>query len=240
MIKNGWIDEDDKLYIHDWEDWQKALNEMNKTRDDATRRKRISRLEKKITLILTELSTGVTSDRIDEAKSALKKISDLGEIAGVAGGRIKKLAETLEMYVSGDINMEANLAVLNHIIPSDEENSEKTEEKKNPPKPKKSQEEYSEGFLEFWKVYPRKVSKGEAFKKYKTRIKAGWKPEELYEAAVNYAAKVTRERTETMYIKYPATFLSDSEPFTDYLPKEQETRQMASEENEDNPYADWR
>ena len=115
---------------------------------------------------------------------------------------------------------------------------EPVQEKVEPEK-KKPSEEYSEGFKKFWEIYPRKVGKGEAFKKYKARTKAGWSPDELYEAAVNYAAKVTRERTEQMYIKHPATFLSDTEPFTDFLPKKNEV-QNNTVSNEDNPYANWR
>lgn len=149
--------------------------------------------------------------------------------------RARKRAES-----TSEKKVESNLPVPKLIIPHGEAVQRKTEEPKKPTEPKKPPEEYSEGFLKFWNAYPRKVGKGEAFKKYKTRVKAGWSPEELYEAAVNYAAKVTREKTEMQYIKHPSTFLSDTEPFTDYLPKKQEPRQMASGENEENPYADWR
>lgn len=144
--------------------------------------------------------------------------------------RARKRAET-----ASEKKMEANIPTPKLIIPP----GEPDQGKKGEPKPKPP-EEYSEGFLKFWNAYPRKVGKGEAFKKYKTRTKAGWSPEELYDAAVNYAAHVTRERTEMQYIKHPSTFLSDTEPFTDYLPKKQEPRQIASGENEDNPYANWR
>ena len=56
--------------------------------------------------------------------------------------------------------------------------------------------EYSKAFEEFWKAYPRKIGKGEAYKKYKARLNDGWSKAELLEAAKNYAGRVARERTE--------------------------------------------
>ena len=113
-------------------------------------------------------------------------------------------------------------------IPTEPEEKKKTEAT-----------EYPDGFNQFWDVYPRKVGKGDAYKTYKARINCGWKPEELLEAAKTYASKVARERTEKQYIKHPKTFLSSSEPFVDYLPK-QETKPITVGTNEDDPYADWR
>ena len=97
---------------------------------------------------------------------------------------------------------------------------------------------YSKDFEEFWEVYPRKVGKGEAYKKYKARRVDGWKPEELRIAAEKYAEVCRRMNTEKEYIKHPKTFLSDNTPFTDYLPKPD--RIDSTVENEDNPYSEWR
>lgn len=124
--------------------------------------------------------------------------------------------------------MEEDLPKPKLIIPH------KEEEKKQP-----DVVEYPDGFKEFWDVYPKKVGKGEAYKKYKARLNSGWKPEELLEAAKNYASKVIRERTDKQYIKHPKTFLSDTEPFTDFLPIKEESKPVQSE-NEDNPYGEWR
>lgn len=106
------------------------------------------------------------------------------------------------------------------------------------PVKKMETDDYPEGFNQFWDVYPKKVGKGEAYKKYKARINSGWSPEELLEAARNYAVKVTREHTDKQYIKHPKTFLSDTEPFTDYLQKRAESKPVSK--IEDDPYADWR
>lgn len=111
----------------------------------------------------------------------------------------------------------------------------------NAKKSDKIEEKYPErGFKEFWEIYPRKVGKGEAYSKYKARVKSGWKPEELLEAAKNYASKIARERTESKYIKHPSTFLSATEPFVDYLPSKKEYDSVAvSEHDEENPYVGW-
>ena len=98
--------------------------------------------------------------------------------------------------------------------------------------------EYSKAFEEFWKAYPRKIGKGEAYKKYKARLNDGWSKAELLEAAKNYAGRVARERTEQKYIKHAKTFLSENTPFTDFLPNEKDTEKILSEDC-DNPYAEW-
>lgn len=54
----------------------------------------------------------------------------------------------------------------------------------------------------------------------------------------NYAIDCRRRKTEKEYIKHPKTFLSDSLPFLDYLPKKEEPREgpgMAKT----NPFAEW-
>ena len=65
-------------------------------------------------------------------------------------------------------------------------------------------------------VYKRQ---GQCYKKYKARIKDGYSPEELLTAAMNYAEQCRRQKTEQQYIKHGKTFLGDSVPFADFLPK---------------------
>lgn len=108
------------------------------------------------------------------------------------------------------------------------------------PQPKEEKpkvEGYSKDFEEFWEVYPRKIGKGDAYKKYKTRLKDGWSPAELLQAAKNYRTKVLNERTEPQYIKHPKTFLSDTTPFADFIRTEKVVRPKG---NDDDPYAEWR
>lgn len=85
---------------------------------------------------------------------------------------------------------------------------------------------YSKDFEDFWKEYPRKRNKGYAFKNFNTRLKKGWKAEQLIKAAKAYRYEVESEGTEEKYIKHASTFLSDKEPFKDYLSKECEEVQL--------------
>lgn len=97
---------------------------------------------------------------------------------------------------------------------------------------------YSKTFEDWWNIYPRKVGKGEAYKKYNTRLKDGWSPDELLEAAKNYRDEVQRTHTEQCYVKHPKTFLSDTLPFTDFIKADKESKVEMAESNE-NPYAVW-
>lgn len=97
------------------------------------------------------------------------------------------------------------------------------------------QNKYSSTFEEFWKAYPRKVDKGQAYKKYQARLKDGFSPDELLEAAVNYAKQCAKERTEQKFIKHAKTFLGDSTPFIELTGQKQEVVKMPYDEN--NPYA---
>ena len=96
---------------------------------------------------------------------------------------------------------------------------------------------YPEGFKKFWDAYPRKVGKGEAYKKYCARVNDGWGENELLEAAVAYAVSVEQNKTDKQFIKHPKTFLADATPFTDYLKHAEPTVSTAAS---NDPYADWR
>ena len=104
-------------------------------------------------------------------------------------------------------------------------------------KQKKSESCYSNDFESFWEMYPRKSDKGSAYKKYLTRLKDGWSPEQLLTAAKKYRAQIVANRTDQKYIKLCKTFLSDTTPFADYLTKTE--RQGISNDTE-NPYAEWK
>lgn len=106
-------------------------------------------------------------------------------------------------------------------------------------KPAKPASKYSEGFEKFWKVYPRKIDKGNAYKKYCTRRKDGFSDEELLCAATTYAEECRKLHTEPEYIKHPKTFLSDSLPFTDYIKKDSPKQQSFELPDSSNPFEDW-
>lgn len=97
---------------------------------------------------------------------------------------------------------------------------------------------YTTAFEEFWAAYPRKIGKGEAYKKYQTRRKDGFSDAELLEAAKNYALDCAKRKTEKEYIKHPKTFLSDNLPFTDYLPKKKPEEPQGLTGSE-NPFKEW-
>ena len=76
---------------------------------------------------------------------------------------------------------------------------------------------YPSSFDTFWKSYPRKQDKGQAYKCYQARLNDGYSEEQLLNACINYAAECDKEKREKKYIKVASTFLSVNEPFVDYL-----------------------
>lgn len=114
------------------------------------------------------------------------------------------------------------------------------EDNEEPEKTEKKSSGYTKDFEEFWQIYPRKVGKGEAYKKYKARLNDGFSEAELLEAATNYARKCASEHTEEKYIKHGKTFLSEATPFTDYISSRQEAKATAYptgyQDDGSNPY----
>lgn len=96
------------------------------------------------------------------------------------------------------------------VIPMDD--TEKTEDKNS---------KYTVDFEEMWKIYPRKVDKGMAYKAYIARVRSGFSEEQLYEAAQNYAEHCRKEKTEWRYIKHASTFFGSATPFMDYLERKE-------------------
>lgn len=91
---------------------------------------------------------------------------------------------------------------------------------------KSNSNKYGPEFEEFWKIYPRKVDKGQAYKTYKARIKDGFSPDDLKAAAESYRRQCEREHTEQKYIKHAKTFLGTNLSFTEYIPKKTEADQQ--------------
>lgn len=105
-----------------------------------------------------------------------------------------------------------------------------------PEKPKESK--YSKDFEEFWIVYPRKVGKGEAYKKYMARRNDGFSEAELLIAAQNYSLQCKKQKTNQQYIKHAKTFLSENTPFIDYIPKDMKPATQI-EPDRSNPFAEY-
>ena len=190
LIATNWIDMENGLYIHDWEEWQEQWYKAIGLRERDAARKR------------------------EERKRS--------RLQNDAGRRIDAISQEPEPAAA------PLPAVEDSPIPE------------NPEKPKRTAaEERTPAFEEFWKVYPRKEGKGEAYKKYKARLKDGYSEEELLEAATNYAGRCARERTEKKYIKMAKTFLSDSLPFVDYIKKQSQSEARQGHADGVNPFGQF-
>jgi len=83
------------------------------------------------------------------------------------------------------------------------------------PGSKSGSAEYSEDFLAFWDVYPRKREKRGAFRVWKARLREQVKPAALIAAAKNYAAAV--QGKDAKFIKLPTTFLGPDKPYEEWV-----------------------
>lgn len=101
---------------------------------------------------------------------------------------------------------------------------------------KNKRNKYTEDFEQFWKIYPRKVDKGQAYRKYCARIHEGHKPKELMQAAKNYAEDCKRNRTMMPYIKHAKTFLGESEPYLEWVERRPEIPQQTQWRPDYNPF----
>ena len=118
---------------------------------------------------------------------------------------------------------------------SNDDNNSDSNVTVTPDEPKKKSA-YSSTFEDFWKVYPRKDDKGMAYKKYNARLNDGYSPEQLLSAARRYAEQIRRDRTEKKFTKQAKTFLSETLPFTDYLPSMQEPQETQKDSVAVNPF----
>lgn len=106
--------------------------------------------------------------------------------------------------------------------------------------PPEEEPKYTPKFEEFWQIYPRKIGKGDAYKKYKARRNDGFSDEQLITAAKVYAAQCKKQKTEKQYIKHPKTFLSDTMPFMDFLPRKAlNTENGDDSQQSGNPFKNW-
>jgi len=80
---------------------------------------------------------------------------------------------------------------------------------------------YVSEFEEFWKNYPRKTDKKQAYFQWKARIKSGVSSGDLLLAAKNYAAECRQVKREERYIKHAKTFIGAHGSYEEYLKKEE-------------------
>ncbi|MFS1513662.1 hypothetical protein VQL36_14650 [Chengkuizengella sp. SCS-71B] len=88
---------------------------------------------------------------------------------------------------------------------------------KNVKNEKNNKNVYSEAFEIFYKLYPRKIGKKQAFKNWNTRLKEKVNPDDLITACRNYAKECERNETEQKFIKHLSTFISNSKAYEDYI-----------------------
>ena len=74
-------------------------------------------------------------------------------------------------------------------------------------------EEPSPEFLAFWSVYPRSEGKQAAWRCWQTRLKEGYKPQEMIDGATRYKRSVVGK--EKQYMKLASTFLGPDLHFMD-------------------------
>ena len=178
LIDTEWLEiEDDAIFIHDWEEWQKQWYQAQELREQNNRRQREYRKRQR------------EKEKENKEPDTDKK------------GKKSKSMDPQH--------------------PESEEKADEVPEEEKKSVPQVKNREYSEKFEEFWKIYPRKIGKAEAYKKYCTRLKDGFSEDELLAAAKEYARRCTLEHTDQTYIKHAKTFLSDNTPFIDYLPKQE-------------------
>ena len=99
-----------------------------------------------------------------------------------------------------------------------EDVEEKPKKKRTSAKKKAEKSSIEEDFDEIWAHYPRKGSKGTAFKAYKARVTAGEISKEVAMKAVqNFAFVMKSEDREQNYIMLGSTFFGPNQRFKDYL-----------------------
>lgn len=81
--------------------------------------------------------------------------------------------------------------------------------------------EFSPNFITFYDAYPRKEGKKAALKTYNAKLKGGAAHDEIMASLAVYKSQVERNRTETKFIKLPATFLNC---FEEYKPEPKPVR----------------
>nr|DAV29117.1 MAG TPA: putative replisome organizer protein [Caudoviricetes sp.] len=165
-----------------------------------------------------------------ESLASVSKSSKCQQMLANVSKSKQTLANLADIDIDIDNDIDIDIDNENDIAKAIYINQKKT-------KQKKSESCYSNDFESFWQVYPRKSDKGSAYKKYLTRLKDGWSPEQLLTAAKKYRAQIVANRTDQKYIKLCKTFLSDTTPFADYLTK---TERQGVSNDAENPYAEWK
>lgn len=168
------------------------------------------------------------STQIERDKEKYNDVCQKRAEAGRKGGKQKQanLANA-----KNDKQKQANLA-------DNENDTENVIDTENVTEIKKIK--YSKEFEKFWEIYPKKVDKGQAYKKYLARLTDGYHPDELISAAANYKEQCEKQRTEQRFIKHAKTFLGDTLPFSDYINQNNRIQnQNDADDDNVNPFSEY-
>lgn len=152
---------------------------------------------------------------VKQVRTAIKKLQSTGELAIKSTNKYSVFTvKNYDLYQAKGKQEAGERQAEDKQRATTKESKEGKKEKNN---------KYTCAFDDFWKNYPRKVDKGNAYKKFQARLNEGYAERELITACENYAAECKRNKTEARFIKHASTFLSSTRPFLDYLPKKGES-----------------
>lgn len=86
-------------------------------------------------------------------------------------------------------------------------------------------DDYTAEFLEFWAVYPKKVGKGDAYRKWQTLVKSEKKKEQVIASVQKHKSSDRWKEEEGKYIPNPATFLHQKRFDDEVITKEDKEAQ---------------
>lgn len=178
-----------------------------------------------------QILSNETSLSIREVRTAISHLEKTGELT------VKRHAKFSVFIINNYSHFQTSDTQSTSERQTSDTQSTTIEEKKEGKKERNNI--YTCAFEEFWKAYPRKKDKGNAFKKFNARLNSGFSEVELIEAAKKYALECEENETPERYIKHACTFLGDATPFTDYLAKEIQKEIVTAEEEDELVGDDW-
>lgn len=90
-------------------------------------------------------------------------------------------------------------------------------------------ENIKERFNEFWSLYPKKVKKEDALKRYKTHIKTQKEHEKVISGLKSYLKEIETSNTQKQYILHPSTFLNQKKYLDEFEEEEIKPKFVLSE-----------
>ena len=193
LIQSGFCD-DNPLRIHDWNDYAGRLMER---REKNAERQRISRK-----------NIGVRFEQSTQARD-VRVTSQVRHIATVPNRTVPN--STVPNSTKTKKNMRDSFEGAQSLTGNDAEGLQV------PDIPAERPNEYPSDFLEFWESYPRRMDKRRTYRVWKTRLKEQYAPNDMIQAAMNYASYCSERHTEPGFIKHPSTFLGPDKPFEEFI-----------------------